>query len=239
MAFTNRSFGRCCLFLSAGILLALTSLRADDLARRSVRCDRWPMEYLLFVPPGQSSTPLPTVLLLHGAGDQAEHFIRAWESFAREKKIILIAPQLPRDLKFEPDAPKVYRCLIEDAGKVANLDSHRLYLFGHSMGGYLAYDGALLDSEYFAAAAIHAMGIDDDYVAIIGHATRKIPIAIYMGTKDQMVSLTQVRKTEALLRKSGFPLHYQEMPEHDHNYYDLADVINRDAWHFLEGYRTP
>jgi len=197
------------------------------------------MEYLVFVPKGAPSGPLPVLLLLHGAGDRAENFIQAWESLAQEKRIVLIAPQLPREEAFEPEAPQIFRCIVESVRKEVNLDLHRIYLFGHSMGGYLAYDGALLDSGFYAAAAIHAMGIADDYTWIVPRAARKIPIAIYIGTGDQLVSIGQVRKTEGLLRKSGFPVRYQEMPDHDHNYYDLSSIINRDAWHFMEGYRAP
>ena len=43
------------------------------------------------------------------------------------------------------------------------------------MGGYLAYDGANVESEFFAAVAVHAMGIADDYRWILSHATRKTP----------------------------------------------------------------
>lgn len=204
----------------------------------SVHCGTRQMEYRLFIP-SAGNVPSPALLLLHGAGDRAENFIQAWESFAKEKNIVLVAPQLPREESFEPEAPRIFLCIMKDVAKLASIDSHRVYIFGHSMGGYLAYDGALLDSGFFAAAAIHAMGIADEYNGIVQRASRKIPIAIYIGTQDQLVSITQVRKTEALLRKSGFPLHYQEMPGHDHNYYDLADVINRDAWHFMEGYRSP
>jgi len=224
--------------LLAFVILMPGLLSAGDLPRHTVRCGTRQMEYLLSVPKPAPNEPLPALLLLHGAGDRAENFVQAWQSLGEKKKIVLVAPQLPREEAFEPDAPKVFRCVMEDAGKQVTIDPHRIYLFGHSMGGYLAYDGALLDSGYFAAAAIHAMPIADDYAWIIPRATRKIPIAIYIGSKDQLVSLDQVRKTEALL-KSGFPVHYQEMPGHDHNYYDLSDVINQDAWHFMEGYRTP
>jgi poly(3-hydroxybutyrate) depolymerase len=225
-------------FLLSSIFLYSATALATSLPPHSVDCGTRQMEYRLFVPT-EGSDPLPALLLLHGAGDRAENFIQAWESFAKEKKIVLVAPQLPREEAFEPEAPRIFLCIMQDAAKLTSIDSHRVYLFGHSMGGYLAYDGAMLDSGFFAAAAIHAMGIADDYNWIVQRATRKIPIAIYIGTQDQLVSITQVRKTEAVLRKAGFPLHYQEMPGHDHNYYDLSDVINRDAWHFLEGYRAP
>lgn len=225
--------------LLAFALVTARLVNAVDLPRHTVRCEKRQMEYLLAVPNGAPNEAFPVLLLLHGAGDRAENFIQPWESFAAAKKIVLIAPQLPREEAFEPDAPRVFRCVVEDAQKHVSVDPHRIYLFGSSMGGYLAYDGALLDSGYFAAAAIHAMGIADDYLWIVPRATRKIPIAIYMGTKDQLVSLPQVRKTEAVLRKAGFPVRYQEMPDHDHNYYDVSDIVNRDAWRFMEGYRTP
>jgi predicted esterase len=221
-----------------GLLLAALA-QAADAPLRQAKCEGRSMEYALFAPGPDAHDSLPAILLLHGAGDHAVAFIKEWEPLARKKKIVLIAPQLPRELSFEAIAPKVFRCVIDDAAKQVTVDPHRIYLFGHSMGGYLAYDGALLDSGYYAAAVVHAMGIADDYTTIVQRATRKIPIAIYIGSDDQMVSLAQVRKTRDLLKKSGFPVSYQEMPNHGHNYYELSGVINGDAWHFMEGKQLP
>ena len=53
------------------------------------------------------------------------------------------------------------------------------------MGGYLAYDGAMFESKYFAAIAVHAMRIADDYTWILSRAERKTPISIYIGDHDQ------------------------------------------------------
>lgn len=211
--------------------LSLPTL-ASDFTRHAVRCDQRDMEYVVYVPPANGA--LPVLLLLHGAGDQAENFIQAWKSLARKKQIVLIAPQLPRDPTLEPHIPKILPCLVDDVRKQARLDPHRIYLFGYSMGGYLAYDAALLDSDYFAAAAIHAMGIADDYASIVQQASRKIPIAISIGDRDQLVSLAQVRKTRDLLKKSGFPVQYQEIVDHTHNYYEISDSINNEVWRFLE-----
>jgi predicted esterase len=211
---------------------------ATDFPRHTIRCDGRDMEYVDYVPQPTNGAQ-PVLVLLHGAGDQAENFARAWRSFAQKKQIVLIAPQLPRDPTLEPLIPKILPCLVEDVGKQTTLDRHRLYLFGYSMGGYLAYDGALLDSDYFAAAAVHAMGIADEYAAIVQRATRKIPIAISIGDHDHMVSLAQVRKTRDLLKKSGFPVEYKEIFNHSHNYYEMSDAINNDVWRFLEQYPLP
>ena len=162
-----------------------------------------------------------------------------WESFAAHKHIVLIAPELPRTLTFEAVAPDVFKCVVEDAKTQTSIDARRVYVFGHSMGGYLAYDAATLDSEYFAAVAVHAMGIADEYSSIVGKAKRKTPIAIYIGDSDQLVPLTRVQHTRDLLRKAGFPVHYVELRDHDHNYYMVADQINADAWKFLSQYQLP
>ncbi len=165
--------------------------------------------------------------------------LNAWKAFATKKRIVLIAPDLPRDPKFEQDAPRVFRCVVEDAKKVASIDPTRVYLLGNSMGGYLAYDGAMFESEYFAAIAVHAMRIADDYTWIVDRARRKTPIAIYIGDHDQFFPQESVRKTRDLLRKAGFPVHYVELSRHDHNYYALSDQINEDAWKFLKQFRLP
>jgi predicted esterase len=210
---------------------------AADPASRNAHCKEGLERYVLFAPP--QPAPSPAILLLHGAGGQPEPMIEAWLKLARKENLVLIAPVLPRVAKFEEIAPSVFRCVVEDAKQAAAIDPSRIYLFGHSMGGYLAYDAALLDSTYYAAATIHAMGIDKDYVGIVNRAQRKIPIAIYIGEDDQLVSLDDVRHSRNLLQKSGFPIHYVELPRHDHNYFAQSDEVNADAWSFMKPYALP
>ena len=232
----NRGFS---LPVLALIWIALAAIHgsASDVSSKTIRCEDREFRYLLFAP--AAKTPLPAILLLHGAGDHAENQIEPWKRLAKTEGIVLIAPELPRDPNLEDVAMKVFHCIVEDAKQRAALDSRRIYLFGNSAGGYLAYDGATLESEYFAAAAVHGMVIADDYAWIVKKARRKTPIAIYIGDGDQFWSLARVRKTRDLLEKEGFPLHYVELKHHDHNYYALADKINADAWDFLQEYKLP
>ena len=219
------------------MMLVPPSTSASEVRPRTVGCEQTDYQYLLFSPEPQRA--LPAILLLHGAGDHPPNFIEAWKSLARKERVVLIAPELPRIPSFEEVAPRVFRCFVEDARQQVGIDPRRVYVFGHSMGGYLAYDAAMLDSDYFAAVAVHAMGIAEEYASIVNHAKRKTPIAIYIGDRDQLVSLARVRQTRDLLLKAGFPVHYLELPRHDHNYYDLADVINADAWKFLSEQQLP
>jgi len=214
--------------------LLLPACWAVEIKSRSVRCEGREQDYLYFSPNAGNSDKLPAVMLLHGAGDRAANMVDAWKGFASKQKIILLAPELPREEKYEEAAPQIFRCVVEDAKPFVRLDSQRVYLFGNSMGGYLAYDGAMFQSQYFAAVAVHGMRIADDYTWILNRAQRKTPIAIYIGDHDQFHSVQSVRKTRDLLRQSGFPVHYVELDNHDHNYYARSDEINSDAWKFLK-----
>jgi predicted esterase len=210
------------------------SSRASDVSSKQVRCDGQKYRYVLFSPAKNGERgPLPALLLLHGAGDDPSNFLDAWKHFAGKNRIVLVAPELPREEKFEAVAPKVFLCAMDDAKQFAPIDSHRIYVFGHSMGGYLGYDAAMFDSEYFAAVAIHAMFIADEYQGILDNAKRKTPIAIFSGDHDQFVPIEKVRRTRDLLTKAGFPVQYTELKGHTHNYYAASDAINSDVWKFL------
>lgn len=220
----------------AGLLFAF-SIRVPAQTLRSVRCEGATRHYLLTSPLGNA--PKPALLLLHGAGGHASDLLPLWMNFAANHGIVLVAPELPRDAAFEEAAPAVFRCIVEDAKTVAKIDPRRIYVFGHSMGGYLAYDAAMFESEYFAAVAVHAAGIADDYTEILAHARRKIPIAIFVGDRDAPGTLQSARKTQELLRRDGFPVEYEELEGHDHNFDAFAERITRDAWVFLSARSLP
>lgn len=226
------------------IMTAFPSPRAlATTGSKTIHCGDIQQHYVYYLPGRNTNLvagkSLPAIVLLHGAGDRAENMIEAWSEFAEKKGIVLIAPQLPRDPKFEESAPKVFRCIVEDGRTLVGIDPARVYLFGNSMGGYLAYDGAMFESRYFAAIAVHAMRIADDYAGIVNRAVRKTPVAIYIGDRDQFFTEDSVRQTRDLLRKSGFPVRYVELRNHDHNYYAASDQINSDAWKFFEDNPLP
>ena len=218
--------------LSFLILLFVSSpLTGSGASHQKVDCQETRYEYILQPSPGK--TPQPAILLLHGAGGDPDSMVKAWEKKAGAEGLVLIAPAVPRDLKFEAVAPAVFRCVVEDAARHAEIDREKIYLFGYSMGGYLAFDGAALDSEFYAGAAIYANGIADDYASILDRAKRKIPIALYVGDRDRVYPISQVRKTHTLLEKHGYAVRYLELPGADHNYFEVRDRVNDDAWKFF------
>jgi hypothetical protein len=98
---------------------------------------------------------------------------------------------------------------------------------------------SLLESEYFAAAAIHAGALGRDADSFVELAKRKTPISIQVGDSDQFFPLQIVRSTKDVLSTAGFSVELIELQNHDHWYYDMAPKINRTAWDFLKKHELP
>ena len=193
--------------------------------------------YYLVVPDQATAEhPAPLLLLLHGSGRNGLSLIDKWKDLAIKEGIVLAGPDAINSQGWNApaDGPDFLHDLISDLKSKYSIDSRRMYLFGHSGGATFALYMALFESEYFAAAAIHAGALSHDDGPIVARAARKIPIYIQVGTVDQFFPLAAVRATRDVLTKNGFDVQLTEIKGHDHWYYDLAPKINADAWNFLK-----
>ncbi len=94
---------------------------------------------------------------------------------------------------------------------------------------------AMLESHFFAATAVHAgtWRRPEDF-RVLDYATRKIPLAIVIGDRDQFFPMASLRRTERTLVEAGFPLAVTVVPGMDHWYVPkVAPGINGTAWKFL------
>jgi poly(3-hydroxybutyrate) depolymerase len=192
--------------------------------------------YLLVPETANAEKPAPLILLLHGSGRNGLSLMDKWKDLATKEGIILVAPDAINTVGWSSpvDGPDFLHDLISELKSKYPIDSRRMYLFGHSAGATFALYMALFESEYFAAAAIHAGALNHDDGPIVERATRKIPIHIQVGTVDQFFPLAAVRATRDVLTKNGFGVQLTEIKGHDHWYYDLAPKINAEAWSFLK-----
>ncbi len=179
---------------------------------------------------------MPALFLVHGAGGNGPDFLRFWQSFAEARGIILVAPTLPLSASLESRVPALFVSLGDAVKREWPIDASRMYVFGYSAGGYVAFDVGLLDSSYFAAAAVFAAVITPDFDGIVSAAPRRTAIALYMGDHDQFFTLDQARRTRDLLMAHGIEVHYVELANHDHDYASVADTVNQDAWRFLSAH---
>ena len=225
------------LFLFTLMVLPLQAPAAsDDVVKEVFTSQNTKRALYIFVPKSvKSGTPAPLIVLLHGSGRNGFSLVDKWKDLAARDGIVLVGPDsLNTSVWNSPvDGPDFLHDLVESIKSRYTINPRRVYLFGHSGGAVFALYMSLLESQYFAAAAIHAGAIarNDPVIAV---AKRKTPIAIFVGTKDRFFPLEAVRGTRDDLNKQGFAVELTEMPNHDHWYYDLAPKINQNAWEFLK-----
>lgn len=222
--------------------LALFSLPAqaragDKVSKEAIESGGRKRTYYLFAP--SSLKPgAPLVVLLHGSNRDGLSLVERWKDLAAREGFVIVGPD-SRDSKgwsTPVDGPEFLRDLVEALKSKYQLDPRRVYLFGHSAGAVFALHMAMTESEYFAAAAVHAGAWrEEGEFRALEQAKRKTSLAIIVGDRDPFFPLDAVRATEAAVRGRGHEIVVTVMKGHDHWYYDLAPGINREAWEFLKG----
>ncbi len=227
---------RLCLTVFFIILLAISAIALpENIVKETIESQGRKRSYYLFVP-DSIKAPAPMIVLLHGSGRNGSSLVEKWKDLASKEGIILVGPDAQNSQGwFAPiDGPDFLYEIVEWIKLKHRVDPRRIYLFGHSAGASFALIISLLESNYFAATAVHAGAMQKKEYSFIAQAERKIPLSIIVGTQDPFFPLSDVRATRDALNEKGFSAILTEIPNHGHNYYDLASKINSDAWDFLK-----
>ena len=198
--------------------------------------------YASYAPEGvQPDALAPLIVVIHGSTGSGRQILERWTDIADKHGVFLAGPDATNNARWASpeDGPLFLKDVVDDVAAHHPLDGRRLYLFGHSAGANFALQMAVLESEFFAAAAIHAGAVSSDYFSIFDYATRRIPLAIYIGTQDQFYPIDVVRAVGEALKKRDFPLVYREMEGHDHNYRAVAPEINEEIWRYFAANPLP
>ncbi len=217
----------------------LSTGSAEKIVKESIRSQGKERTYYLFVPDKAGpAVPAPLIVLLHGSGRNGLSLVEKWKELAKKEGVIIVGPDAlnSQGWKIPEDGPEFIHELVEALKTKYPINARRVYLFGHSAGAGQALYLSLLESEYFAATAVHAGALSPDDGPYIDRAQRKIPIAIFVGTNDEFFPLPVVRATRDALNGRGFKSELTEIKGHTHWYYDRAAEINRSAWEFLKGH---
>ena len=197
--------------------------------------------YAVFVPSSyDSSQPAPLIVSLHGLGrshdwlmgyhgllDQAEangyivvtplgYIRRGWYG-SRELDDMQDAE------RSEQDVMNVLQ-LIRDEFSV---DSDRIYLWGHSMGGAGTYHIAAKYPELFAGLGVAAPAPEADApMNEILNNIKHLPIFVLQGDEDTSVPVERTRAWVAKMQELGMQHVYVEIPGGDHSLLISQDAVN-------------
>lgn len=227
------------ILFALALLLACVSTSAakDDITKELITSNGKTRAYYLYVP-STVTAPAPLIIMLHGSNRTGVTLVEKWKDYAKKEAIILAGPDATnlRGWASPQDGPDYLRDLVDELKSKHPINPRRVYLFGHSAGATFAIHMSLMESQYFAATAVHAGALAPDDIELIRLAKRKIPISIQVGDSDELFPVTEVRKTRDALKEAGIPVDLIEIKNHDHWYYDKAAKFNQTAWEFLKKY---
>jgi poly(3-hydroxybutyrate) depolymerase len=178
----------------------------------------------------------PLVLAFHGSGGDGSKIVANWAKLAQKERFFVAGlKSLDRwNWTIPADGPDLVHKLTKTLLGKLPIDSSRIYLFGHSAGAVFALRLGLLESQYFAAVAVHAGSFRSSAdFATIRLARRKLPVLIISGDRDPIFLLASVKSTVAAMQTAGIPAE-SFIIHGDHRYYALANSINARAWEFLK-----
>jgi predicted esterase len=225
------------ILLITGLIAVSPVFAKDDITKELMTSAGKTRVYYLYVPSTiKAGTPAPLIVTLHGSNRTGITLVEKWKDLAKKEGIILAGPDATnlQGWGSPQDGPDFLRDLVESLKEKYPINSKRVYLFGHSAGAIFGLEMSLMESQYFAATAIHAGALVKDDMQLIDMAKRKIPISIQVGDSDNYFPLKIVRATCDALTKGGFTVELKEIAGHDHWYYDQAAKFNQTAWDFLK-----
>lgn len=191
------------------------------------------VNYLAFFPKSYSEKgkPVPLIIFLHGSGERGSDLdkVKAWGPPAIVEKnpdfpFMVISPQAPEGEWWHAD---LLKGMIDDVLAKYNIDRHRVYLTGLSMGGFGTWDLAIRYPDYFAAIAPICGGGN----TILINRLKDVPTWVFHGKKDQFVPEQQSAAMVDALKAAGGDVKYTVLPEGSHQdawvyAYDKSDLFD-------------
>ncbi|HVG18444.1 MAG TPA: prolyl oligopeptidase family serine peptidase [Blastocatellia bacterium] len=182
--------------------------------------------YRVYVPQSyDGANPRPLVVMLHGAlGDERYYFSGLFDPAvikgeAERRGYVLVGVNgRGRFGGYRGLAVEDTYDVIKSVSRDYKIDASRIYLTGHSMGGYGAWLVAAERPEVFAALAPVSGGppAQGEALAALLQKVKGIPAMVAHGARDGIVTPEQSRDIASAAQKAGMKVSYVEIPEADH-----------------------
>jgi len=190
------------------------------------------MPYRLYVPPNyDAKQKYPLVIWLHGSDaigtDNLKQITgyndagtRVWTVHWKDFPTLVVAPQsYERYWSLQPsplpaEEPLVMNILAA-LEREFNIDPDRIYLAGQSMGGFGVWEFLEQRPDFYAAAIVLCGPVGPGMISD-AHTIAHIPVWVFQGAKDDVVSVAGVRSMLESLRMAGGHPRYTEYPNLGH-----------------------
>jgi predicted peptidase len=234
-----------CCVLSCKIAVSETIIGQRPAEFRGTIIRELQIKYLLFVPaeyPEGQDKRWPLIMYLHGGSRRGNDIQKLREPgfglpalVEKDKSFpfIVLSPQCP-DGEIWTDTEALI-ALLNDVESKYSVDPSRVYLTGHSMGGFGTWYLAYKHPDRFAAIA--PMSGWPFVTAAWAAQLKDMPIWAFHGAKDEIAPIGGTQELISALKALGNDVRFTVLPDRDH--YILDSYENKDlySW-FLHHSRT-
>lgn len=211
-----------------------------DELRNEVRAPRVEAETLVAAHAAPAFGALPTLIVLHGDGENAQIALSAFEGVTRHGWLLAAvqSSQVAAEGSFVWHDPE--RALADVASEFRSLlnaypvDPERVVVAGFAQGGEAALRLALEGRIPARGVLLVAPKLEnlEDWLPALRHAP-PLRAAVLLGAQDDAIHADAVRALPALLERHGIPARFEELPHHAHGYPRSEEPIIRALLHVL------
>jgi predicted esterase len=194
--------------------------------------------YRVFVPTKyDAAKPMPLVVALHGMGGDENSYFTNYDNGiikreAEARGYLVVCPKGRGTASmYAGDAEKDVMDVLAAMKRDYNVDADRVYLTGHSMGGYGTWSIAPKYPDMFAALAPIAGGGNPQTLSKIKH----IPQIVIHGDKDPTVPVERSRVMVKAAQELGIKIKYLEVPGGNHT--DIAVPATKDIFDWFDAHK--
>jgi predicted peptidase len=227
-------------------ILSIIEAQNSQFEKKLYQFEDKTMPYRILYPENYNrNESYPLVVFLHGAGERGDNnesqLIHGSKLFTDPENrhkfpAIVLYPQCPKNEYWAPIKTKengfsyvntkkptepmqVLIRLIDEVRKNESVDKKRIYVAGLSMGGMGTYDLICRYPKKFAAAIVICGGVSSERLKKVA----KMPIRIYHGSDDQVVSQEHAKNAYIELKANGAQdVELFIFPGVNHNSWDVA-----------------
>lgn len=194
--------------------------------------------YTIFVPKGYDPMrPWPLVVGLHGGGRDGKDgkdvvgtgrgAMNFYAGGGAKYGYIVVCPSAVRAPWANRMNDTLVRSVLDEVCILFNVDLNRVYLTGHSMGGYGAWHFGPRYAHLWAAIAPMAGGGHNNLAKLRKTMT---PVYIYHGENDNVVGCSDSRRAAESLKKAEDDFVYTEIPDSGHGF---PPDVAEEMWSFF------
>lgn len=235
------------------IALALALLAACSGPRDTTTSAPAPLAYVELLTGGAAADDtLPLIVALHGRGDTADGFARAFRDMPLPARVALLRAPIPEhdgDAWFTFQRTRTWEHVADDletlsdrvvattdAIEAAHPSRGRPILTGFSQGAMIAYAMALRHPERFGALDPVSGALSTELLARHRPEPAQVPpIVAFHGTRDEIIPIDADRDAADVLGRHG--IHVEVRP-HDATHW-LDGEMRADLWRTIEDQARP